>query len=104
MLYGTNGINNYHLFLYQEDEDDMFLLSDSQINEAFDAVMSTVKGRREEVVAPIRFEENVALQVLNQRPTRVRFPSRVCRSPYLNNDVRAGRRSFMEYMQSTKKM
>lgn len=82
-------------------------MTDTNIDKLLDDLIASIEGKGDPedmqiIVAPTPLEE-VALEVFepgNIRPIRQKFPSRVLRSPYLVNDIRAGLDTFETFLSS----
>lgn len=83
-------------------------MTDTNIDKLLDDLMASIEGKgykpedMQIIVAPTPLEE-VALEVFepgNIRPIRQKFPSRVLRSSYRVNDIRAGLDTFEMFLSS----
>lgn len=65
------------------------VITDTQILQEFEKLASAEK------VTP---EEQALVVAMNVRPIRIRYPAKACRSPYRNNEVRAGFDKFTDFV------
>lgn len=65
------------------------MITDTQIIQEFEKLASAEK------VTP---EQHALVVAMNVRPLRIRYQSKACRSPYRNNEVRAGFSNFNDFI------